>query len=103
MWMFRGGRACSQWGLVHRFHVLFACRKFWFPNIIENSAEDVLPVLQVGVIARAAAAASTTVLVIVILAKCRRRHSHVKTEELLMESQPEEEGGEGLPSTCWCW
>jgi hypothetical protein len=30
MWMFRGSRAWSQWGVVHRFHVLLACRKFWF-------------------------------------------------------------------------
>jgi hypothetical protein len=33
MWMFRGSRAWSQWGVVHRFHVLLACRKFWFSNI----------------------------------------------------------------------
>ena len=30
MWMFRGSRAWPQWGVVHRFHVLLACRKFWF-------------------------------------------------------------------------
>ena len=36
MWMFRGSRAWSQWGVVHRFHVLLACRKFWFSNIIEG-------------------------------------------------------------------
>jgi hypothetical protein len=29
MWMLRGSRAWSQWGVVHRFHVLLACRKFW--------------------------------------------------------------------------
>jgi hypothetical protein len=33
MWMFQGSRAWSQWGVVHRFHVLLACRKFWFSNI----------------------------------------------------------------------
>jgi hypothetical protein len=31
--MYRGSRAWSQWGVVHRFHVLLACRKFWFSNI----------------------------------------------------------------------
>jgi hypothetical protein len=30
MWMFRGSRAWSQWGVVQHFHVLLACRKFWF-------------------------------------------------------------------------
>jgi hypothetical protein len=30
IWMFRGCRAWSQWGVVHRFHVRLACRKFWF-------------------------------------------------------------------------
>jgi hypothetical protein len=35
MWMFWGSRTWSQWGVVHRFHVLLACRKFWFSNIIE--------------------------------------------------------------------
>jgi hypothetical protein len=34
MWMLQGSRAWSQWGVVHRFHVLLACRKFWFSNII---------------------------------------------------------------------
>jgi hypothetical protein len=38
MWMFQGSRAWSQWGVVHRFHVLLACRKFWFSNIIEYDA-----------------------------------------------------------------
>jgi hypothetical protein len=33
MWVFRGSRTWSQWGVVHRFHVLLACRKFWFSNI----------------------------------------------------------------------
>ena len=32
MWMFRGSRAWSQWEVVHRFHVLLACRKFWFSS-----------------------------------------------------------------------
>jgi hypothetical protein len=40
MWMFRGSRAWSQWGGVHRFHVLLACRKFWFSNIIEAEGAD---------------------------------------------------------------
>jgi hypothetical protein len=36
--MFQGSRAWSQWGLVHRFHVLLACRKFWFSNIMLHCA-----------------------------------------------------------------
>jgi hypothetical protein len=35
--MFQGSRAWPQWGVVHRFHVLMACRKFWFSNIFRNS------------------------------------------------------------------
>jgi hypothetical protein len=35
MCVFQGSRAWPQWGVVHRFHVLMACRKFWFSNIIE--------------------------------------------------------------------
>jgi hypothetical protein len=34
MWMFRGSRAWSQWGVVRRFHVLLACRKFWFCYVV---------------------------------------------------------------------
>jgi hypothetical protein len=30
MWMLQGSRAWSRWGVVHRFYVLLACRKFWF-------------------------------------------------------------------------
>eukprot|EP01047_Picozoa_sp_COSAG01_P074818 COSAG01_NODE_12622_length_1709_cov_6.138509_2_plen_106_part_00 len=33
MWMFRGSKSWSQWGVVHRVHVLLACRKFWFSNM----------------------------------------------------------------------
>jgi hypothetical protein len=34
MWMFRGSRSWSQWGVVRRFHVLLACRKFWFCYVV---------------------------------------------------------------------
>jgi hypothetical protein len=30
MWMLWGSRILSQWGVVHRSHVLLVCRKFWF-------------------------------------------------------------------------
>jgi hypothetical protein len=36
--MFRGSRAWSQWGAVHRSYVLLACRKFWFSNIWDTNA-----------------------------------------------------------------
>jgi hypothetical protein len=31
-WVFRGSRACSQGGVVHRAYVLLVCRKFWFSD-----------------------------------------------------------------------
>jgi hypothetical protein len=37
MWMFRGSRSWSQWGVVRRFHVLLACRKFWFCYVVYSS------------------------------------------------------------------
>jgi hypothetical protein len=46
MWMSRGSRAWSQWGVVRRFHVLLACRKFWFSNIRSKEAEERLLRLQ---------------------------------------------------------
>jgi hypothetical protein len=74
MWMFRGSRSWSQWGVVRRFHVLLACRKFWFCYVVR----PLLP--------GPSSHFFVTVVVTIVAAKWKGRQSPL-TQELLEQDE----------------